>query len=437
MQEGGRLVLKKKVTRAATLVVILALVVMVLSSLIKYEFSFNAIWRDARIAAEALKIKYGFQFMYLLGKEKYEIYDTLWYRTDRKRSGVTVHDRELASGGLTFYSNHESSAFLVDMDGNVIHRWHKPFREVWPSPKHIISPVPDKLIYWRRAELLPNGDIIAIYEGINQAPYGGGIIKLDKDSNLVWKLDINAHHDLYVTKDGNIIVLVHSYENLGVNGNPIISDGVAIISHDGKLIKAIRILDLMKKSEYWDVFDLSKTDPFHTNNVELLPQELARNFPMFEVGDVLVSMVQPSALFVLDNADLSPKWALMGVTNRQHDPDFMSNGTIRIFDNIVRVTPDRVASRIIDVNPADNSIVWSYEGTELVPFFSGNRGSQQTLEGGNVLITESTAGRLFEITPDGQIVWEFIDPSLDGESIGVVNWATRHKRESLTFLDGP
>jgi len=427
--------LKERFKRALSLIVVLFLVAVILASLIKYDFSFKALWRDARVAAVALKVKYGFQLMYLAGREKHKMYRNLWYRTDRRRSGVTVYDRERASDGLTFYSNHESSAFLVDMEGNVIHKWHKPFSEVWPDPKHIISSVPDNLVYWRKAELLPDGDILAIYEGINQAPYGGGIIRLDRDSNLIWKLDINAHHDFYVDRDGNVVALMHAYEKSGISGKPIISDGVALISGEGRLIKEVRFQDLMYNSPFGHIIDWDKKDPFHTNNVEALSSEQARHFPMFEAGDLLVSMYDPSAIFVLGGADLRPRWALTGMTVHQHDPDFMDDGTIRIFDNHGCDTPGVGKSRIIDVNPIDNSITWSYEGTVTEPFFSANRGSQQTLAGGNVLITESTAGRLFEITPDGETVWEFIDPSLDGESIGVVNWAKRFRGEKLTFLD--
>jgi hypothetical protein len=33
---------------------------------------------------------------------------------------------------------------------------------------------------------------------------------------------------------------------------------------------------------------------------------------------------------------------------------------------------------------------------------------------GNTLITESDAARVFEVTAEGQIVWEYVNPSVDG-----------------------
>lgn len=77
-------------------------------------------------------------------------------------------------------------------------------------------------------------------------------------------------------------------------------------------------------------------------------------------------------------------------------------------------------------------------GSAERPFESLARGSQQQLPNGNVLITESNNGRLVEVTRDGQVVWEFINPDRfegDGNRIAVVCSAVRYRREELTFLD--
>ncbi|MBW2291325.1 MAG: hypothetical protein JRG94_03340 [Deltaproteobacteria bacterium] len=42
--------------------------------------------------------------------------------------------------------------------------------------------------------------MLAIYEGM-------GLVKLDKDSNVIWSSDLKAHHDLEVQNDGDIYVL--------------------------------------------------------------------------------------------------------------------------------------------------------------------------------------------------------------------------------------
>jgi len=68
-------------------------------------------------------------------------------------------------------------------------------------------------------------------------------------------------------------------------------------------------------------------------------------------------------------------------------------------------------SRVIEFNPVTFEIVWQYgaeSGDEF--FFSHNISSAQRLPNGNTLITEGANGRVFEVTPDKEIVWEFLSP---------------------------
>ena len=65
---------------------------------------------------------------------------------------VTVHDRARAWAGLNLYnSGHAPEAFLVDMDGNVIHRWGYRFVDVWPEAP--VDDVPRNMRdWWRRVQ---------------------------------------------------------------------------------------------------------------------------------------------------------------------------------------------------------------------------------------------------------------------------------------------
>jgi hypothetical protein len=62
-------------------------------------------------------------------------------------------------------------------------------------------------------------------------------------------------------------------------------------------------------------------------------------------------------------------------------------------------------SRAIEVNPATNEIVWKYQDKPTWSFFNAQR-----LPNGNTLITESSFGRMFEVTKEGEIVWEYVNP---------------------------
>ena len=83
---------------------------------------------------------------------------------------------------------------------------------------------------------------------------------------------------------------------------------------------------------------------------------------------------------------------------------------------------------MIEFDPHTEGIVWQYAGDAAQPFYSGVRSAQERLVNGNTLITESEGGRLFEVTPAGEIVWEYRNPARGGEDepmIAVVSWGQR------------
>ena len=59
---------------------------------------------------------------------------------------------------------------------------------------------------------------------------------------------------------------------------------------------------------------------------------------------------------------------------------------------------------------------------------SAARGSQQRLANGDTMIVVSYDGRMIEVTPDGDIVWEFVNPVRGGNAndrIPIIHWAER------------
>lgn len=75
-------------------------------------------------------------------------------------------------------------------------------------------------------------------------------------------------------------------------------------------------------------------------------------------------------------------------------------------------------SRVLEFDPITLEIVWQYTPKEagfIVPldanrFYSPFISSAQRLPNGNTLITEGSDGRIFEVTAEHEIVWEFINP---------------------------
>ena len=100
-------------------------------------------------------------------------------------------------------------------------------------------------------------------------------------------------------------------------------------------------------------------------------------------------------------------WARRGTFKAQHDPQILDNGRLLIFDN-KGGDRKRGLSRVLEYRLPEMALEWSYEGTPKEPFFTLTCGVAARLPNGNTLITETDNGRAFEVTPEKQIVWEFI-----------------------------
>ena len=80
-----------------------------------------------------------------------------------------------------------------------------------------------------------------------------------------------------------------------------------------------------------------------------------------------------------------------------------------LFDNgCHRRVPSPSYSRVIEADSATSQIVWEYRGDPPISFYSYRIGGAQRLPNGNTLICEGAPGRIFEVTPGHEIVWEYI-----------------------------
>jgi hypothetical protein len=71
-------------------------------------------------------------------------------------------------------------------------------------------------------------------------------------------------------------------------------------------------------------------------------------------------------------------------------------------------------SRVLEIDPATKEIVWKYQETPVSNFFSPRISNAQRLPNGNTLINEGWFGRFFEVTPEGAVVWEPVNPYFGG-----------------------
>ena len=314
-------------------------------------------------------------------------------------SEVTVHD-ERAWDGLNLYtSGHAPEAFLMDMEGEVLHRWSYAFDEVWPD---WLGPDDGHMHFWRRVHLLPGGDLLAVFEGL-------GLIKLDRDSNLLWARPNRAHHDLEVLEDGTILVLTRSTEHPPeVEGKKRTHvDYITHLDAEGLPLERHSLLSAYSASPFavhWRKRVQEGGDSFHTNALHRIDRDLGG---VFQPGNLLLSMRHLHTIAIYDPDEDAIVYSYRGPWRLQHDPTLLANGNLLLFDN---GTGPRKASRVFEVDRNTLTPRWIYEGTEDHPFWSATCGTAQRLPNGNTLITESDGGRAFEVTPDKDIVWEFWNP---------------------------
>lgn len=337
------------------------------------------------------------------------------------RSGVVFNDPQRAHAGINFYvSGHAPEALLVDMEGNVLHRWRREFRDSFPD-RAVSEEKPDTG-FWRRAVLFENGDLLAIHEGL-------GILKLDRDSRLLWARPYQVHHDLEVLSSGEILALTREARiDPRVSPKaPILEDFVSFLDADGNENRRISLLDCYENgSADHDWRSAARTfwhkertrgladnpgDIFHTNSLHLLDGRLADRSPAFARGNLLLSMCHLDTILVVDPRGEEVVWSLGGIFALQHDPTILGDGSLMLFDN--NWMPGR--SRVVALDPLSGETVWEYRGSEERPFHSRTCGTAEELPNGNILITESDSGRAFEVTRNGEIVWEFYNPHRAGE----------------------
>ena len=361
----------------------------------------------------------------------------LWYDARGEDKGVVAHDPDTALEGYTLYtSSHEPSAFLVDMKGREVHRWFTPPEKIWTEETEAAGTLGPH-IYIRKSYMYPNGDLLAVYEGSGDTPWGLGLVKLDKNSNVIWSyLDERAHHDVEVGADGTIYALTHEMRHEPVEGQgletPLIEDFLVILSPDGEVEKRVSLLEAVANSPFkWLLGGLSRRtaqDPLHTNSVKQVGAEAGQAMSMAREGDLMLSIRNLKLVAVFDPKTEEIVWGTLGPWVGQHDAEPLANGNVLLFDNNGNYNGPG-GSRVIEFNPETMEIVWAYEGTKEDPLKSVLRSEAMRLSNGNTLITESQAGRLLEVTPEGEIAWEYVNPVRGGEGdkkIPIVAWGRRY-----------
>jgi hypothetical protein len=322
------------------------------------------------------------------------------YEPAKALKGVVTYDPQRAQPGYNLYvSAHAPEVHLMTMEGKILHTWKYDFRDACPDD---VAEVHPGQRWFRRAKLLENGELLAVFDY-------AALIKLDRDSRLLWARCQAYHHDIEVDSSYRILTLEAKPAVMSRDQKdfPVQVDFLAILDLDGQPLDEVSLVDALAGSGRDSLLNRAAwTDILHTNSIALLDGSAAHRSEAFQFGNVLLSMRNIDAIAIVDPSTWRVPWALLGAWRAQHEAVMTRSGGVLLFDNTGRDG----RSRVIEIDPITEQVLWSYDGDTADGLFSPVCGSNQRLANGNTLITESTAGRALEVTPEGTIVWDFRSP---------------------------
>ena len=377
-----------------------------------------------------------------------------WHKKAPLNLGVSVRQDELIEHGYTLIAGaHDSTLRLIDVSGEVKHEWSFQFNEDWLDRSHVValSEVEDWFFFARDFYLYDNGDLLVMAAAAGITPWGMGLVMLDKDSNVKWTYSGYNNNDFQVSPDGVVYAIEHLIRTDGINHGDyqetsFLEDNIALIDPEtGEVTKRYSLINAIENSDYKDFLhqlrfrDDHSGDPTHSNSITIISDDV-ETVPWLRKGYLAISIRNNDAMAIL-NPENGELVHLMELRSRmQHDLDYLGNGHFLVFDNQGSFKEGGF-SRVFEFDAITNDIVWKYEPAPIEgkPLFESQFwGEQQRLNNGNTLIVHADAGRLIEVLPNGEIVWEYYHP-LTREREGVdyiatITMAERIEPHRLSFL---
>jgi hypothetical protein len=203
--------------------------------------------------------------------------------------------------------------------------------------------------------------------------------------------------------------------------NQILGDKVLEISQDKKVVWEWHMYKHLDINRYCKICNIA--DWTHTNTIQALPENkwYEGGDKRFKPGNILLSPRNLGFIFIVDKDSKEIVWEYSGNyaggLSGQHEPHMIEKGlsgegNIVIFDNGAppyRSIAHTGCSIVLEINPLTKEIVWKYEDGywDRRKFYSAFQSSVQRLQNGNTLICEYGTPRIFEVTVEGEIVWEY------------------------------
>ena len=334
-------------------------------------------------------------------------------KAKRAATGLRVCDRDRACPGFTLLAPHDGGGevYLIDLQGKVIHSWQMPY------PPGLYGYLTE------RGTLFYNGKTVddsGTY--ISKLPYkGGAALEVDWNGRILWEVKHpDHHHDGIRLRNGNVLLLCMI--QLPHELHSKIKGGIPGTEHNGE-IYGDRLIEMTTDGQVvweWRTWEHLDPETERITAVQDLRTEWGRGNGLAEMpnGDIVMSSREISTVIIIDRKTERVIWKLGAPPLcGQHAPVPLANGHLLLFDNGPhRLDHPMPFSRVIEVDLATKEIVWKYQEKNVYNFFSPRISNAQRLPNGNTLVCEGDFGRIFEVTMDGELVWEFVNPYFGGNS---------------------
>ena len=280
------------------------------------------------------------------------------------------------------------------------------------------------------------------------------VVEVDMDGNIIWEWRFIDHliQDIDPTKtnyvgDGKTIADYPHRLNANLPGHPIRRDWL----HNNAMDYSEELDQVMFDTVQGEIYIIDHGGTFVPGDLEA-SMALAAG----PKGDLLWRFGDPARYEQGDPPSINEDWTGSSTGHKQiggsHDVHWIDAslpgaGNIMVFNNGQYLFERIPQSYILEINPyldangndtgqyvnppdagyyvwesedarmthkqpknTSNQIVWMYAARSGQNFFSHIGSSTQRLPNGNTLIDAMTEGHLFEVTVDGEPVWEYINP---------------------------
>jgi hypothetical protein len=371
-------------------------------------------------------------------------------------TGTTRYDPARAYNAFVLFTAADNVARLIDLNGNVVRQW--------PDAGGFSSLIDPALTGGQRGHVLVT---LAQGEGsgtdLVPGRVGGRVSKsigeLDWDGRRVWEFGDKApggfarqHHDWGRLPNGNTIVLANLVHPVpGFKLPRLLDDVIYEVGPSGDIVwrwvAGEHVAEFgFTPAQLALLRDTDNADYLHLNNLKPVGPNrwFAAGDQRFAPDNLIIDSRNANFIAIIDRRSGKVVWRLgpnypaipAGAAARrlprpvdqisgQHDAHIIGEGlpgagNLLVFDNQGRAgyppvpLPVTGGSRVLEIDPVSRQIVWQYTGEDSGgpgwSFRSTHISAARRLPNGNTFIDEGQSGRLFQVTPDGDIVWEYVNP---------------------------